>query len=92
MLRLLAILLLTTPAAAADISVAPDGSCVCRTATRSWPCRKAVDYTRSTTCNAVAIPQLTCPVNRDELCTYSLKPTCDALPTIAVCYLPDEPQ
>lgn len=88
----LSLAILATPATAAEISVAPDGTCTCKTDTRSWPCRKAVDYTRSTTCSLVAISKLTCPKNRDELCTYSLQPTCDTLPVIAVCYPPDEPQ
>lgn len=85
-------MLLITPAAAADISVAPDGSCTCKTDLHSWSCRKAIDYTRGQVCNAVAIAHLSCPQNKDELCTYSLQPTCDTLPTIAVCYPADEPQ
>lgn len=93
---LLAIALLVTPAMAQGssptISVATGGGCVCGANGKTWPCRQAVDYTKVLTCNAVAIAKLTCPEDKNEVCTYSLQSTCPASPMISVCYAGDEPK
>jgi hypothetical protein len=104
-IRILAVLMLLSSPAMAQVTNGPlpgtsntmitdsEGKgCLCIHDGKSWPCRKAVDFTKAISCNAVGIAELICPENKNELCTYDLKNTCPPSLTIPVCWAADEPK
>ena len=67
------------------------GVCSCAESGKTWPCRRAIDYSGSAACTANASTMLICPKSVNDLCAYVNQPMCLPLNQINVCYEGDKP-